>query len=95
MHAFEWDAAKAASNLVKHGVSFEDAADALCGLTLTRSSGRGAEMRFQSLCICAGRMIVVVWTLRGSVVRLISARRAKQNEREQFGAALTRATEAR
>jgi len=50
MHDFEWDPAKAASNLAKHKVSFEDAAEALCGPTLTRSSPKRSEMRFEPSC---------------------------------------------
>ncbi len=95
MFDFEWDDAKASSNLAKHRISFEDAADALFGLALTRASRTEPEKRFASLCVCDNVIMLVVWTFRESRVRLISARRARDNERREFSAALSQAAQAR
>ncbi len=91
---FEWDAAKAETNLAKHGVSFEEAAtvfvdpDALDGADQRHS---GKEER----CLRLGRsvtrrMIVVAHTLRtledGEAIRIISARRANRREAAAYPA---------
>jgi hypothetical protein len=82
----EWDAAKAASNLQKHGVSFADAAVALHDeLALTIEDDAFTEPRLVSLAMDAlGRLLVVVYTYRGSTVRIISARRATKTEARQY-----------
>jgi uncharacterized protein len=83
----EWDPAKALSNREKHGVDFADAAVALedeLALTIedTRSEG---EQRFVTVCLDPhGRVIVVVFTLRGDTVRIISARKATGRERKAY-----------
>ncbi len=95
MDDFEWAPDKAAANLRKHGIGFEDAAQALLGAALTRPSRRGDESRFQSFCLMDGEIISVVWTPRANAIRLLSARRAKRNERERYREALLRAAEGR
>jgi uncharacterized DUF497 family protein len=84
----EWDADKAASNLRKHGVSFEEAATALLdpmALAQEDSSAEG-ESRWVLLGMSAQpRLLTVVYTLRGQDrIRLISARRATRNEAGQY-----------
>ena len=91
---FEWEARKAAANLVKHDVSFDEAAtifadaDALDG-PATRHSDE--EARFLRLGRSAvGRVLMVVYTLRRSgdveTIRVISARRASRRERASYAA---------
>jgi uncharacterized DUF497 family protein len=82
----EWAAAKAASNLRKHGVAF--AATALHDeFALTIDDDTCGEPRLVSLAIDAlGRLLVVVYTLRHDNVRLISARRATRTEALQYAA---------
>jgi uncharacterized DUF497 family protein len=84
----EWDADKAASNLRKHGVSFEEAATALLdpmALAQEDSSAEG-ESRWVLLGMSAQpRLLTVVYTLRGQDrIRLISARRATRKEAGQY-----------
>jgi len=85
----EWDAAKAASNLRKHGADFADAVSALedeRALTRPDPDARDEE-RFVSLGMDAeGRVLVTVFTLRTSSVRLISSRKASPGERRRYGA---------
>ncbi|MBP9663723.1 MAG: BrnT family toxin [Pyrinomonadaceae bacterium] len=85
---FEWDPAKAESNLVKHGVSFEEAQtvffDAL-SLTVSDPTHSVSEERF----IITGhsildRQLVVVHTDRDGKIRIISARLANRHERQQY-----------
>ena len=82
--AFEWDGHKAESNLRKHGVDFADAATVLLDhMALTiRDDSADDEERFVTLGADAlGRCLVVVYTWRQGVVRLISARKATSRER--------------
>jgi uncharacterized DUF497 family protein len=84
---FEWDPAKAESNLEKHGVDFADAAVALedpHALTI-RDPCSEEEERFISVCIDpTGRTLVVVFTWRSEKVRMISARQATRRERREY-----------
>jgi uncharacterized DUF497 family protein len=80
---FQYDPSKAASNLKKHGVSFADAEgvfyDPLAIHQLDPDSDD--EERFVAVGEgSAGTILVVVYTLRGEEIRLISARRATRHE---------------
>jgi hypothetical protein len=83
---FEWDEAKAESNLRKHRVDFADAATVLHDeQALTFLDDSSDEERFITLGIDAlARVLVVVYTWRGETVRLISARKADAEERRQY-----------
>jgi uncharacterized DUF497 family protein len=87
--SFEWDSAKAGTNLRKHGVDFADAVAALedeAALTLEDASADG-ERRWITLGMDAlGRVLIVIYTWRGDTIRLISARRATAHERKQYEA---------
>lgn len=85
----EFDPSKAASNVRKHGVSFADAEQALRDpLSVTiEDPDAESEQRFVTLGMDSlGRVLVVVYTLRGERVRLISARKASRGESEQYHA---------
>ncbi|HEY6320901.1 MAG TPA: BrnT family toxin [Thermoanaerobaculia bacterium] len=85
----EWDARKAASNLLKHGVDFADAALVFEDeLALTQQDLHSHdEERFVTLgCDPTERLLVVVYTWRGERVRLISARRATSKEHRHYEA---------
>lgn len=81
---FEWDRAKAAANLRKHRVSFQEASTALhdpLSTTFADPASEG-EQRFVTIGISAlGHLLVVAHTERGETIRLISARRATRRER--------------
>ena len=83
----EFDPTKAASNLVKHGVDFIEAATALddpLARSLPDPDSQG-EARWVSLGQSdQGRLLVVVWTERGEAIRLISARRATRTEEKTY-----------
>ena len=80
---YEWDPAKARANSLKHGVEFADAVGALDDpLAIILDDPHPSEQRF--LCLgkdFLGRILVVNWTMRRDVSRLISARRATRTER--------------
>lgn len=85
---FEWDAAKAAANLEKHGVSFEDAAQAFedeLSATFPDPDHSRGEHRFITYGLVAdGRLLVVSHTERDDLIRIISARPATKKERKRY-----------
>lgn len=85
MHiGIEWDAAKAASNVQKHGVSFEEAATALLdplALAMEDDSAVGEARWVLVGMSSSARLLTVVSTVREEDrIRLISARRATASE---------------
>ena len=84
--AFAWDPAKAGTNRRKHGVDFADAVGVFDDpFAVTIEDADAGEERFVTLgCDLLVRTLVVVWTLRGDDIRLISARRATRRERRQY-----------
>lgn len=81
---FEWDENKRNSNLVKHGIDFEDAIEIFNGRLLVRRSDRHDEERWVAIGSLEGRLIAVTFTRRAKVVRIISARRARKNEERAY-----------
>jgi len=87
---FEWDPQKAASNVKKHGVSFEEArsvfADEFAKL-IDDPAHSDNEDRFILLGLSSLlRVLVVCHCCRGrdGVIRLISARKANASESTQY-----------
>jgi uncharacterized protein len=86
---YEWDLAKAQSNVEKHGVSFEQASQIFDGPVLQRRDARQrGEVRYIAYGAFAGDVLAVVYTMRGANRRLISARRASREEREAYNRSL-------
>ena len=79
----EWDIQKDRTNFEKHGLYFEDAKLVLDGQTYTFLDDRRdyGEERFITLGTLAARIVVLIHTMRGDKIRIISMRKA--NEREQ------------
>jgi len=83
---YEWDPAKARTNLRKHGIDFADAATVFSDdYAFTVPDGYPEEERFVTIGMDAlGRTLVVVFTWRGQRIRIISARKAESHERKQY-----------
>jgi len=85
---YEWDEAKAAANLAKHGISFTAAARALDDprkIELIDDRFDYDEERVQSLCMERGRVLFVVTVMQADdICRIISARKATRHEQEQY-----------
>ena len=83
---FEWDPDKSDANLKKHHIDFEGAKTIWEGRVLELESlqRQHAEDRFLAIGLYKGREITVVYTRRENRTRLISARRARNNEREFY-----------
>ncbi len=85
---FEWDTAKAAESLAKHGVSFEEAAtvfrDTLSATGADPDHSVGEERFITFGVSTSGRLLVVAHTERGDTIRIISARPATPGERKIY-----------
>jgi len=87
-YEFEWDADKAAANLRKHGVSFEEATTAFAdplAMNMPDPDHSEHEARYVVLGQSTQRrLIVVCYTERPPRTRLITARPATRRERSQY-----------
>ncbi len=85
---FEWDEAKAEANLAKHAVSFDEA------MTCFFDPGQAvfydpehSDDEHRELLIghsSHGRLLIVSYTLRRGIARLISARKATRREAKTY-----------
>lgn len=84
---FEWDRNKAAENLRRHRVSFDEAVTVFydpLAATFDDPDHSNDESHLVSVGYSArGRLLVVCHVERGAVTRLISARRATARERKR------------
>jgi len=84
--SYEWDPNKARSNQKKHGVKFADAVAVFEDENaITIEDEHESESRF----ITIGRdflrrILVVVYTFRGLIIRIISARKATAREKKIY-----------
>lgn len=78
---FEYDPAKSASNLSRHGIDFDEA-QALWDdpWMLEAPAKTEGEPRFLSIGKIRGKHWAAVWTPRGDAGRIISVRRARKEE---------------
>jgi uncharacterized DUF497 family protein len=86
--SFEWDDAKATANEAKHGVPFEYAASVFLDperVDFDASRPEDNEVRRKLVGMIEGRHFTVVYTVRDGVIRLISARRANDQEMRRYG----------
>ena len=84
---YEWDSAKNRANLAKHGVDFADAVTVFeDDFALTHpDAGSRVESRFVTIGRDGfARHLVVVFTDRGTRIRIISARVATRMERKAY-----------
>ena len=85
---FEWDPRKAAKNLRKHRVSFNEAATVFgdpLSTTVPDPDHSMAENRYIIIGVSNRRRVVMVaYTERGERIRIISARELTRAEREAY-----------
>lgn len=85
MPKFEWDDNKNKSNQQKHKVPFEDAIDVFEDTDrINYRSDRHGEARFKTLGKALLVIMIVIYTVRDTAVRIISARRATKKERRVY-----------
>ena len=81
---FGWNPKKRESDLRDYKIDFEDVRGILDGYTFTRRSDRHGEVRYQIFGYVQGQEIAVACALRGSLCWIISARRARRDERQKY-----------
>lgn len=85
---FEWDVNKAATNLIKHGISFDEAKtvfDDPLFVDFYDPDHSDDEHRYIMIGMSLqSRLLLVAYTERGDVTRLISAREATRVERKAY-----------
>ena len=83
---FEWYPAKSAATEQSRGIGFARAAEIFTGRTVEWADNRHpyGEARVRVVGTSAGELLHVVYTRRGTVIRIISARRANRQERAQW-----------
>lgn len=88
MLKFEWDAAKAATNVRKHGVSFDEAGSvfldqlAVSGIDPDHAVDEARYITFGISSL--GRLLAISHTYRPSTIRIISARPVTRAERKLY-----------
>lgn len=85
-----FDPAKREKTLATRGLDFKRAKEVFDGLHLTRSDDRSdySEERFVSAGILDGRIVIIVWTPRGTARRVISMRKANKREIKKLSSQL-------
>jgi len=84
---FEWDSKKAATNFRKHKVRFELACEAFFDPFVRYLDEQivGSELRERLIGLTtAWWLLLVVYVMRGDVIRIISARMVTKTEREIY-----------
>ena len=84
--AFEWDEDKRTINLGKHGIDFEGAKLIFDGVTIEYVDDRleYGEERIGAYGVANNEVLFVVYTQRGNIRRIISARKAGTYERTTY-----------
>lgn len=85
---FEWDEEKAKANLKKHRVSFDEATTVFLdpfSMTIPDTDHSTEEQRYIDIGSSdKGQVLVVVYTERGSNIRIINCRKATSSERKLY-----------
>ncbi|MBB4301105.1 hypothetical protein GGD81_000120 [Rhodobium orientis] len=85
---FEWNERKSESNLEKHGFDFDDAISVFEQPHLVDPCDFPDEERLLAIGLLEGVEIAVIYTIRNQNCRVISARRARKNERRAYHQAI-------
>lgn len=83
---FQWDPEKAESNFIRHGIDFDDAVLIFDGMTVEVEDDRFGygEIRVRAIGVSRSRLVVVIYTMRGEICRIISARMATRHEQKTY-----------
>ncbi len=84
---FEFDPAKSAANLAKHGIDFEQARELWRDdrrQTIDARTGPDGEPRAFVVGMIGPRLWSAVITWRGDAIRIISVRRSRKDEKELY-----------
>lgn len=81
---FEWDETKNEANIAKHGIDFNDVGQVFKRAYRYETYSGSDSSRFVVVGETEGRIIAVVFTQRGETIRIISARRARDEEKRAY-----------
>jgi uncharacterized protein len=83
---FEWDDAKERANRKKHRIDFQTASEVFLDPYVIEVEDRDVdrEQRFNAIGVVGSRLLVVTYTVRKDIIRIISARRAEPYEKRQY-----------
>jgi len=83
---FDWDTGKNQSNIIKHGIDFNDAKEIFNHSMIIKIDQRKdyGEKRWISIGLLGDIIVVMIFTLRGKTIRIISVRKANQKERRMY-----------
>jgi uncharacterized DUF497 family protein len=85
---YDWDDAKGATNVAKHGIDFLDTIDALTDPHRVEDVDDGfasGEERMRTIGMTRGSILFVVTTMRDeNLCRIIPARKATRHEQDRY-----------
>jgi uncharacterized DUF497 family protein len=83
----EFDFAKRRRTMLERGLDFARATEVFASATVTFADRRQdyGEDRFNTIGFLDERMVVVTWTRRGKIHRIVSMRKANAREQKRFG----------
>ena len=84
MLTFEYDPHKSATNKDRHGINFEEAQSLWAVRGTVTPAPHPVERRFLRTAKMDGKFWTAVYTMRGANIRIISVRRARENEERNY-----------
>jgi uncharacterized protein len=90
MMSFEWDQAKAMLVYRERAIAFEDIAELFSKLHVIVASDKHGEQRWRIVGELDDVCVTGVFTRRGDVIRIITARRSWPNEEREYRSLLAR-----
>ncbi len=83
---FEWDEEKRLINLKRHGIDFADVMEVFDYETATEIDERFdyGEIRFSTLGLLFGKVVVIVHTELDEIIRIISVRNGDKDDEEKY-----------
>src|SRR3989442_5349424 len=90
IRAFDWDPPKRERNLRPRHIDFDDVRSVLRGPTFIRRSDRKGETRYMVFGFLEDVEVVFICTILGNICWIISARRARRDERKKCHSRLPR-----
>ena len=83
---FEWDESKNRTNVERHGLNFERASQVFESPIRQFEDDRRdyGEKRYRCVGIVDNELFAVIYTWRGGILRIISASRARRDERREY-----------
>lgn len=83
--SLEWDENKRRSNIEKHYLDFVDAIYVLRGPCLRQPAKMVlGEVRWMAIGMLDDVCVTLIYTMRGSVLRVISMRKARHGEKQHY-----------